>query len=330
MRISAIVPVRNEENSIAALLDGLISQSLAPDEIVITDGGSTDATVSIVETYIKRGAPIRLVHGGPAFPGRGRNLAASQASGEWLAFIDAGVKPEARWLESLSRRANQDGVDVVYGSYQPITDTFFRECAAMAYVSPPEEVGGSFMRTRFIACSLMRRTVWESVGGFPEYLRSGEDLLFMKSVDEAGFAVTFEPQAMVGWNLQPTPWRTFKRFVTYARNNIRAGLWQQWQAPVFKRYALLAISALPSLVLGYGWLIVTLVLWFLMLTARALISIWRNRHCCPAGPVRNLLRLVVLIPLIAILDLATFVGSIQFLVKDFSMGKGETRVGDGS
>ena len=45
------------------------------------------------------------------------------------------------------------------------------------------------MRPRFIASALMRRRVWETVGGFPEHLRSAEDLLFMNQVDEANFRI---------------------------------------------------------------------------------------------------------------------------------------------
>ena len=47
MRISAIVSVRDEAQSISALLDGLLAQSRSPDEIVIADGGSTDETAAI-------------------------------------------------------------------------------------------------------------------------------------------------------------------------------------------------------------------------------------------------------------------------------------------
>jgi glycosyltransferase involved in cell wall biosynthesis len=71
MRVSVIVPVRNEERSIRALLDSLLGQTRMPDEIVITDGGSIDATTQIIEEYIQRGAPVRLIREGAALPGRG-------------------------------------------------------------------------------------------------------------------------------------------------------------------------------------------------------------------------------------------------------------------
>ena len=103
MKISVIIPVRNEETAIRALLESLLSQTLKPAEIVITDGGSTDATPEIISEYVTRGAPVRLLRESAALPGRGRNLAAAQAANDWTAFIDAGITPEPTWLEFLAR-----------------------------------------------------------------------------------------------------------------------------------------------------------------------------------------------------------------------------------
>jgi hypothetical protein len=105
---------------------------------------------------------------------------------------------------------------------------------------------------------------------------------------------------------------TFKRFVTYARNNMRAGLWRQWQAAIFIRYGSLIVSALPAIIFGARWLLVTLLLWLLMLTARAAVAIWRNRAGYPGSIFENALRMLVLIPLIALLDAATITGTLQW------------------
>jgi len=71
MRISVVIPVRNEAESIRALLDGLLNQSLQPDEILITDGGSSDATPRIVEEYARLNPNIHLFCEESALPGRG-------------------------------------------------------------------------------------------------------------------------------------------------------------------------------------------------------------------------------------------------------------------
>ena len=320
MKVSVIVPVRNEEQSIRALLESLLAQTRVPDEIVITDGGSNDATTAIIDEYIKRGEPINLVRAGAALPGRGRNLAAAAASSEWLAFIDGGIEPVKEWLASLMERAESTGADVVYGAWEPIIDSFFKECAAIAYVPAPTETDGVIIRPRFIASSLMRRTVWEAAGGFPESLRSAEDILFMNAIERAGFQEAREPRAIVRWNIQPTLGRTFKRFLTYARHNIRAGLWRDWQAAILRYYLLVIVLMLPAIFLGAKWLIVPLVFWLLLLAGRGVTALRRNRRHYPAGIGRNALRLFWLVPIIATLDAAALAGTLSWLLFDKVFG----------
>jgi glycosyltransferase involved in cell wall biosynthesis len=333
MKISVIVPVRNEEHSIRELLDSLLTQTRRPDEIVITDGGSTDSTREIITDYIRNQAPIRLICATAALPGRGRNLAAAEAKCEWLGFIDAGIRPAKDWLEVLaSRPESDDKLDVVYGSWEPVTDTFFKECAAITYLPPPASVNGITTRARSIASSLMRRDVWRGVGGFPESLRSGEDLIFMNRVESAGFIFVFEPAAVVYWNIEPTFTATFKRFVAYSRSNIRAGLWRQWQSSIISRYLILVLLFLPAIVLGLPWLWFPFLLWILMLVSRGAVAIRRNRSHYPATIARNLKRLLVITPLLAVLDAAAIIGSVVWLMKDSFRWRGEeiAEVSDGA
>lgn len=331
MKVSVIVPVRDEQESIRGLLDGLLQQTRLPDEIIIADGGSVDTTTHIIEEYIHKGAPVRLIRAGVALPGRGRNLAAAEAQFAWLGFIDAGIRPAPDWLEALVRCAEQDQtIDLVYGSWEPITDTFFKECAAIAYVPPPATRQGRLVRPRSIASALLRRSAWAAVKGFPEHLRSGEDLLFMDRIEAAGFRFVHEPLAHVHWDLKPTLLSTFQRFVVYSRNNIRAGLWRQWQAAIFTRYSLLLILLVGILLFDARWFWIAIALWFAMLIARAAVSIRRNRFCYPASPLRNLRRGILLMSLIAVLDVAAIFGSVQWLFLDWFRWSRKTPVEAGN
>jgi glycosyltransferase involved in cell wall biosynthesis len=333
MKVSVIVPVRDEEQSIRELLDSLLKQTRPPDEIVITDGGSVDATPEIIEEYIQQGAPVRLIRAGAALPGRGRNLGSAAARFEWLGFTDAGIRVEDNWLEALTARAAQDdSVDIVYGSMEPVTDTFFKECAAITYVPPPVLHDEIITRPRFIASAFMRREAWAKVNGFPEDLRSAEDLIFMDRLEAAGYHAVFEPRALVYWNLRPTLMTTFKRFLVYSRNNIRAGLWRQWQARILFRYAGLLGLLVLALIIEPRWAWVSVAAWVLMLAARAVVSIRRNRHRYPASLGRNLVRALLIMLLIAVLDVAALIGCLQWLLFDSfrSTGKTATEARDGA
>jgi glycosyltransferase involved in cell wall biosynthesis len=318
MKVSVVVPVRDEEDSIRELLDGLLSQTRLPDEIVITDGGSIDTTPEIIEEYIRKGAPIRLIRATEALPGKGRNLAAADARFEWLGFTDAGIRTANNWLEALVSRAEREQtVDVVYGDWHPITDTFFKECAAIAYVPPPRLNNGTVTRPRSIASTLMRRAAWEKVKGFPEDLRSGEDLLFMDRIDSAGFKACVEPTAQVYWNLRPNLMSTFRRFLVYSRNNIRAGLWRQWQATILSRYAMILLLLIVVLVVNPIWFWVPFAFWLAMMAARAVVSIRRNRNCYPASFLRNIPRALTVMSLLTVVDAAAILGCVQWLLFDW-------------
>jgi len=333
MKVSVIVPVRDEEDSIRELLDSLLAQTHPPDEIVITDGGSVDATPQIIDDYRLRGAPVKLIRAGAALPGRGRNLAAAEARYEWLAFTDGGIRLAKDWLEALVAKANEDeSTDIVYGHVEPVTDTFFTECAAIAYVPPPKPQVDVVSRPRFIASSLLRREAWAKVKGFPENLRSAEDLLFMDRLEKAGYRAVFEPRAHVYWRLRSTLNSTFKRFLVYSLNNIRAGLFNQWQARILFRYAMLLLIFIGVMIVEPKWFWVPFVLWLLMLVARAIVSIWRNRNCYPGSFLRNVRRMLMVTAILAVLDAAAIIGWLQWLFLDAFRGPRKTPVeaGDGA
>lgn len=329
MKISVLIPVLNEELSILPLLDSLKNQSLAPAEIIVVDGGSTDKTIELIENYDSGGVPIRLIRATQAYPGRGRNLAAAAAANDWIAFIDAGVKPAPNWLEALASAATTTEIpDVIYGSYQPVTDTFFKECAAIAFVPAPTIINGEPMRARSTASMLIRRVVWQKVGGFPEDLRSAEDLLFMDKIDELAFRIAHAPKAIVNWTIQSTISTTFRRFMAYSYNNIRARLWWSWQAAILKRYAFLTLLVLSTFFIGFRWLIVPLGLWLLMLLVRAMVASRRNKLSYPARLGKYLRRLAVISSILAVIDAAAIAGSVWWLIKDRSYTADVRRVGD--
>jgi len=312
-----VVPVRDEARTIRALIEGLLAQTRTPDEIVITDGGSIDQTTAIIEKFIEGGAPVSLLRDKDSLPGRSRNIGVAKARHDWIAFIDAGITPEINWLQSLADQVTSPAhADVVYGSYEPIIDSFFTECAAIAYVPPPDATAEGPVRPYSIASALMPRAAWEAAGGFPEHLRSAEDLIFMQKVEAAGFRIVRAPSAIVRWAIQPSLWRTFRRFVVYSRNNIRAGLWRNWQRQIFIRYGLLLLLMVPGIFLGARWLMVPLVIWLMLMAARALRALFQNRGHYPAGGVRNVFRLLLIVPILAVIDLATFVGTAEWLLRD--------------
>jgi rSAM/selenodomain-associated transferase 2 len=87
MTLSIIIPVLNEEENLKVLLPYLKNNASGNVEIIVVDGGSTDASVDVAESE-----GVNLVH---SKKGRARqmNTGAKQASGEVLYFIHADSFP---------------------------------------------------------------------------------------------------------------------------------------------------------------------------------------------------------------------------------------------
>jgi glycosyltransferase involved in cell wall biosynthesis len=110
--VSIIIPVLNEELCIEATLRH-VQRQLAPaaSEVVVVDGGSSDATVALA-----RRCGARVVQAGR---GRARqmNAGAAAASGDILVFLHADTRPPEGLVAEVRRALGQAGV--VLGGFRP-------------------------------------------------------------------------------------------------------------------------------------------------------------------------------------------------------------------
>lgn len=234
-RTSLIVTVRDEARSIAALLESIARQTVTPDEVVVADGGSTDATLEILRDWTVR-LPLRIVEAPGANIARGRNLAIAATSCELVAVTDAGVRLEEDWLERLTESALAD-VDVVSGFFKADPRNMF-ECALGATTLPDVQ---DINPARFLPSSrsvLFRRGAWERVGGYPEWLDYCEDLVFDFALRRAGCRFAFEPRALVWFRPRPSLSSFFRQYFLYARGDGKADLWRRRHAMRYAAYGL--------------------------------------------------------------------------------------------
>jgi glycosyltransferase involved in cell wall biosynthesis len=85
-RFSILVPAYNRERYIRQAVDSVLSQTFTDYELFVIDDGSTDKTVSILESYGPRLKLLRQSNQGPEVA---RNKAAALAQGEYLVLLDS-------------------------------------------------------------------------------------------------------------------------------------------------------------------------------------------------------------------------------------------------
>ncbi len=154
MRISVVIPAWNEGAIIGSTLEVLSAQS--PDEVIVSDGGSDDATVAIA-----RAAGARVV---TASRGRAAqmNAGAAGAEGEVIVFLHADCRLPEHGLDRI-RTAMADG-RVVGGAFRLRLDTdrpLLRGVAALSNLRTA--LSSIVMGDRAI---FVRATAFQALGGY--------------------------------------------------------------------------------------------------------------------------------------------------------------------
>jgi GT2 family glycosyltransferase len=183
--VSVIIPAYNAGQRIARAINSALDQTLPVLEIIVVDDGSTDDTVKVASSF---GPPVRVIskpNGGPA---SARNLAASLARGDWLAMLDA----DDWWFP----RKNEIQLAHMAGE-----DIGLSHCRLDHRAErPPDELTFEDLWERnWISNSsvLMRRTIFEEVGGFVEVRRLVEDYNLWLRVSAAGYRIVTCPHILL-------------------------------------------------------------------------------------------------------------------------------------
>ncbi|MCS6883228.1 MAG: glycosyltransferase [Oscillochloridaceae bacterium] len=242
VHLSLICTVRDEAESVGALLESMLAQTRLPDEIVVNDCLSRDATPAIVQAYAAREPRIRLVAGGHNIPS-GRNHAIRAARGRIIACTDAGLTLDRDWLAALVAPIEAGEADLTGGFYAPDPRSLFELALAWTNYRTLEEIDPA----RFLPfgnCMAFRREVWEAIGGFPEWLSHSEDLYFDLEAERRGFRRAFAPAAVVHFRPRSSLRAFARQYYLYARGDGVGGLWARRHVTRYSAYAaLLALLA---------------------------------------------------------------------------------------
>jgi 4,4'-diaponeurosporenoate glycosyltransferase len=101
VRLSIIIPARNEEDNLAVLLPSLATSSARPHEIIVVDDQSSDATAATANSHAARVIPGAALPEGWYGKPWACQQGADAATGDWLLFLDADTELPAGGLDRL-------------------------------------------------------------------------------------------------------------------------------------------------------------------------------------------------------------------------------------
>jgi glycosyltransferase involved in cell wall biosynthesis len=115
MKISVIIPVYNEINTIHEIIRRVQAEKIA-DEILVVDDGSTDGTVQALELYHGSGLIRSILHEQNQGKGAAIHTGIQHACGDVLIIQDADLEYNPRDYPALLEPIHEGIAEVVYGS----------------------------------------------------------------------------------------------------------------------------------------------------------------------------------------------------------------------
>lgn len=182
--VSVVIPAYNAVRFLAEAIDSVLTQVGAAREVIVVDDGSTDGTGSVAASF----SEVKLVNRENGGIGAARNTGIREATGEFLAFLDADdIWPPGR-LNAL-HRALSDDVDAVFG--QAIQFGEGRES------SPPQAA-------LVASTMLIRIETFRRVGEFDEHVKVGEFIDWWARAEEGGVRWTQIPDVVLRRRIHTT------------------------------------------------------------------------------------------------------------------------------
>lgn len=176
--VSIIIPTLNEERYLPRLLAAIRAQTRQPLEIIVSDGGSTDATQAIAAA-----AGVNIVQSMAGVANQ-RNAGVRAASADTLVFMDADVSFDPDFLQKFCKMCDRRSLSVacpffVADSRNPVLQVFYALLSTVFWITQRiRPTGGG-------NCILVRSAIFKKVGGFvPSY--TFEDIAFIRDAARNG------------------------------------------------------------------------------------------------------------------------------------------------
>lgn len=187
--ISVVIPFYNDGEYIDEAVDSILEQTYTHVEIIIVNDGSTDQkSIEKLRNYEK--PKTKVLHKENGHLASARNYGIRHARGTYILLLDADDKFEKTFIEKAKNILDHNENIAAVSAYSEL----FGELNGIIV----KFVGGSaehfVVKNNSIACALIRKQVWQEVGGYDENMKEGfEDWDFWLAVTKRGWKVEIIP-----------------------------------------------------------------------------------------------------------------------------------------
>ena len=203
MELSFVIPAFNEERNLPRLISSIREyiRNEFEYEIIVIDNGSTDGTVAMAKEIADKILVDPVLNIGGL-----RNLGASVSEGKVLVFLDADVRLTPKWIQTFkSIYEKVISTRGMFGSWVKIPEN--PSWIEKYWFGPLEKREFSHVNS---AHMIITKELFDELGGFDEYLETGEDYDFSVRVKKQGLIIYNEPELEVIHDGFP---KTLSRFI---------------------------------------------------------------------------------------------------------------------
>lgn len=260
LKLSIVIPVRNEGKTIRKLLEALILQEFAAEEfeIIVADGNSSDDTAEQVREFASYSTVSVILIGNPGIrSSAGRNAGLMRSRGNLVVFIDGHCHlPSQTLLRDTVSLFESTKADCLCRPQPLIAPTLSRtsQVIAAARASFLGHGRGSLIydmkRVGFVdpgsSGASYRRQVFETIGMFDERYDACEDVDLNIRLKKNGLVAYTDPRLAVYYEARGTIRALFAQMLRYGRGRIRLAAKHHEVASVSYFLPLLIVAILFS------------------------------------------------------------------------------------
>lgn len=205
VRVSIVIPCRNEEQFIGPCLESILNGSYPSSqlEVFVIDGESEDRTAQIVRGYAEKYQFIHILSNPRRYMAAGTNIGIRNTSGELIMIMGAHAKYGRTYIEDCVRHSVAYAADNVGGHMRTLPAEQSVAAKGICYVISHRfgtgvakfRSGGSakcWVDTVFGGC--YKREVFKRIGLFNEALTRGQDREFNSRLVKNGGKILFVPE----------------------------------------------------------------------------------------------------------------------------------------
>lgn len=280
VKVSVIIPCYNEEKYIESCLESLINNGFPEKdlELLVVDGGSSDATLELVKTQQEQHPLIRIIPNPNQKTPFALNLGIQHAKYPVLMIAGAhAVYPKA-YISELLALMEERNLDVIGGAIETKVKYANPKSEAIKWVlSHRLGVGNSMFRLGATALmevdtvpfGLYRKEVFDKAGNYNEQLIRNHDIELSKRIKASGFHIWMEPTQKVTYFAR-------ENFSELARNNYGNGLWNIRTLFITKKFRSLGLRHyIPLLfILSILLPVILAIIWDLRMALLGLFSLF--------------------------------------------------------